>query len=119
MQVNILIDSECRARLADFGLAVIVEDTTSDDGSNSLQTGGTARWMTLEILDPDKYGHTKWSREELPSKITGIYALGMMILEVRMGPPPSGSSRLFLYRWSRAVDPSNVPTRRLQLYRRS
>ena len=103
IQVNILIDSECRARLADFGLTAIVEDTTPVDGSSSLQTGGAVRWMAPEILDPAKYGHTKWSREELPSKSTDIYALGMMILEVRMGPPPSGSSRhttpLFPYRW--------------------
>ena len=102
IQVNILIDSECRARLADFGLAAIVEDTTPVDGPSSLQTGGAVRWMAPEILDPAKYGHTKWSREELPSKSTDIYALGMTILEVRMGPPPSGSSRhttpLFPYR---------------------
>lgn len=89
IQANILIDSECCARLADFGLAAIVEDTAPVDGSSSLQTGGAVRWMAPEILDPAKYGHTKWSREELSSKSTDVYALGMTILEVRMSPPPA------------------------------
>ena len=57
IQANILIDSECCARLADFGLAAIVEDTAPVDGSSSLQMGGAVRWMAPEILDPAKYGH--------------------------------------------------------------
>ena len=43
--------------------------------------GGTYRWMAPELLDPEAYG----KRERDPfSKETDIYALGMVILEVRL-----------------------------------
>ena len=82
IQANILINSECRACLADFGLAAIIEDASSVDGVSSHKAGGTIRWMAPEILDPDRFGYTKRSRRKLPSKSTDIYALGMTILEV-------------------------------------
>jgi len=88
IQANILINSECHACLADFGLAAIIEDSSSVDGPSSHKAGGTTRWMAPEILDPDKYGYIKRARRKLPSKSTDIYALGMTILEVRIGSPP-------------------------------
>ena len=84
IQADILINSERRACLADFGLTVIIEDATSDDEPSDHKTGGTTRWMAPEILDPDRFGYTKRSRRRLPSKSTDIYALGMTILQVRM-----------------------------------
>ena len=86
LQANILINSEYRACLADFGLAVIVEDASSVDGPPTLRAGGTIRWMAPEILDPDRYGYVKKARRKLPSKCTDIYALGMTILEARIEP---------------------------------
>ena len=86
-QANILINSERRACLADFGPAAIIEDASSGDGPNGQATGGTTRWMAPEILDPDRFGYTKRSRRMLPSKSTDIYALGMTILEVGMSSP--------------------------------
>ena len=41
--------------------------------------------MAPEILNPDRYGYTKRARRKLPSKSTDIYALGMTILEARIG----------------------------------
>ena len=102
MQANILINSDRRACLADFGLAAIIEDASSADGPSGHKTGGTTRWMAPEILDPDRFGYTKRSRKRLPSKSTDIYALGMTILEVRMSSlhhllsshfPPVGGDR--------------------------
>ena len=87
MQANILINSECRACLADFGLAAIIEDVTSVEGSSSHKAGGTIRWMAPEVLDPETYGYTKKSRKKLPSKSTDTYALGMTILEARINSP--------------------------------
>ena len=117
MQANILINSERRACLADFGLAAIIEDTTSGDGPSGNKTGGTTRWMAPEILDPDRFGYTKRSRKRLPSKSTDIYALGMTILEVRMSSP----LHLLLLvcspvprRWRRAVDPSSMSSETLR-----
>ena len=83
MQANILINSQRRACLADFGLAAIIEDASSVDGPTSHKTGGTIRWMAPEILDPERYGYIKRTRRKLPSKSTDIYALGMTILEAR------------------------------------
>ena len=88
MQANILINSECRACLADFGLAAIIEDAASD-GPSSHKAGGTIRWMAPEIIDPKRYGYDKRSLKKLPSKSTDTYALGMTILEVRISPPLS------------------------------
>ena len=82
IQANILVNSECRACLADFGLAAIAE-TSSIEGSSGHKAGGTIRWMAPEILDPGKYGFVKHARRKLPSKSTDIYALGMTVLEVR------------------------------------
>ena len=86
LQVNILINSERRACLADFGLTAIIEDTNFD-GSSSHKARGMIRWMAPEILDPDRYGYVVWARRKLPSKSTDVYALGMTILEARTGPP--------------------------------
>ena len=41
--------------------------------------------MAPEILDPDRYGYVKRARRKLPSKSTDMYALGMTILEARIG----------------------------------
>ena len=84
MQANILINSNGRACLADFGLAVMMEETSIAEGPNTYKAGGTIRWMAPEILDPDRYGYVGRARRRLPSKSTDIYALGMTILEVRL-----------------------------------
>ena len=86
-QANILINSERRACLADFGLAAIIEDGNSLEGPSNQMAGGTIRWMAPEILDPDRYGYIKRARRKLPSMSTDIYALGMTILEVHLRSP--------------------------------
>ena len=54
MRANVLINSECRVCLADFGLTRILEDTSSVEGLSTHKAGGTVRWMPPEILDPDR-----------------------------------------------------------------
>jgi len=108
-QANILISSERRACLADFGLAAVTE------GPGSHRTGGVVRWTAPEILDPDRYGYVRRARIRLPSKSTDMYALGMTIFEVRTNLPvlPLPSRNLALpRRLSRAVNPSGVPSLR-------
>ena len=75
-QANILVDSNCCALVADFGLAIVVEESTS------RELKGTPRWMAPELMDPGKFGFTGVYLKQLPSKSTDIYAIGMMILEV-------------------------------------
>ena len=71
-----MIDSNRCARVADFGLAVVVEETIS----NELK--GTTRWMAPELMDPERYGFIGESQKQLPSKSTDMYAIGMTVLEV-------------------------------------
>ena len=82
-QANVLINSQRRACLADFGLVAIREEASSVDGPSVDKVAGTIRWMAPEILDPERYGYIKRTRRKLPSKSTDIYALGMTILEAR------------------------------------
>lgn len=85
-KANVLIDSGNSARLADFGLTTIIDDSTvgSTTGGRGLQ--GTARWMAPELLQPERFGFP--DRKRLPSKGTDVYALGMTILEVRTSTEP-------------------------------
>jgi serine/threonine protein kinase len=72
LKANILIDQGCHARLADFGLVTTVSGPSSGlTPSSSVQIGGTARWMSPEVL-----------LENPPTKESDCYALGMVILEV-------------------------------------
>jgi len=81
---NILIDQNGRARLADFGFLTTASDPTNPTASSSYTIGGTTRWMSPELLDPDRTG-LKSSR---PTKQSDCYALGMVIYEVLSGQAP-------------------------------
>ena len=90
-KVNILIDSQRRARLADFGLAAIVSESTRGTTTIVGKSQGTIRWMAPELLYPDNFGFTGKFLKQLPSKATDIYAIGMTILEVSARPCSSGA----------------------------
>ena len=83
-KANILIDQTGNARLADFGLLTIISDPTNHLSSSSYIQGGTARWMSPELIDPQRFG-LKNSR---PSKSSDCYALGMVIYETINGHSP-------------------------------
>ena len=81
-----MIDSQHRARLADFGLAAIVSESTRGTTTIVGRGQGTIRWMAPELLYPDNFGFTGKFAKQLPSKDTDIYAIGMTILEVSARP---------------------------------
>ena len=83
-KANILIDQTGRARLADFGLLTIVSDPTNPTASSSSAKGGTTRWMSPELLDPDQFS----VKDSRPTKESDCYALGMVIYEVLSGQAP-------------------------------
>lgn len=87
-QVNILVDSECCARLADFGLAVVIDESTAGSAAENRGMRGTVRWMAPELLLPEEFGFTRELLKQLPSMSTDIYAIGMTILEVSSSPKP-------------------------------
>ena len=81
IKANILIDHSGRARLADFGLLMIVSDPAHVTvASNSYTEGGTTRWMSPELLAPEQ--------ADRPTKSSDCYALGMVIYEVLSGRTP-------------------------------
>ena len=83
-KANILIDQDGHARLADFGLLTIVSDPTNPTASSSTLNAGTTRWMSPELLHPDKFG----LKNCRPTNKSDCYALGMVILEVLSGQDP-------------------------------
>ena len=84
VKANILIDETGNARLADFGLLTIISDPTNLLSSSSYTQGGTARWMSPELIAPQRFG-LKSSR---PTKYSDCYALGMVIYETISGNLP-------------------------------
>ena len=84
LKTNILIDRDGHARLADFGLLTILSDSTNPTTSSSSGNAGTKRWMSPELLDPDRFGFENGR----PTKESDCYAFGMVILEVLTGRAP-------------------------------
>ena len=42
--------------MADFGLAVVVDESTGRSTNISGVIRGTTRWMAPELMDPEKFG---------------------------------------------------------------
>jgi len=92
-KANILVNKHRRACIADFGLSTITGVTTrtaagasrasliSNDTLMSFTGGGTRRWMSPELLDPERFGMPE-SENNRPTRQSDCYALGMVIYEV-------------------------------------
>ena len=90
IKANVLIDQNGRARLADFGLLTFVLDPTNPTTKSTLtNSGGTTRWMSPELLHPQKFGFD----QSRPTKKSDCYALGMVILEVLSDEAPFARDR--------------------------
>jgi len=92
IKANILIDQDGQARLADFGLLTFISDPTNFMALASYVIGGTTRWMSPELLNPDLFGF----EDSQPTKESDCYALGMVVLEVLSGQPPLASDEDFI-----------------------
>ena len=92
-KANILVNRDRRACIADFGLSTITGVATraaagasqasliSNDTLMSFTGGGTRRWMSPELLDPERFGIPE-SEDNRPTRQSDCYALGMVIYEV-------------------------------------
>jgi serine/threonine protein kinase len=95
-KANILINKDRRACLHDFDLSTITDVAThvaagdsqesliSNDSLMSFTAGGTYRWMSPELLDPELFGIPE-SEGDRPTRQSDCYALGMVIYEVCFG----------------------------------
>ena len=71
--MNILVDNDGTARIADFGLMTILIDLgTIPLSATTMSTAGTVRWMGPELLFGQNSPRTRES---------DCYALGMVIYE--------------------------------------
>ncbi|KAJ7617180.1 kinase-like domain-containing protein [Roridomyces roridus] len=77
---NILVDDDGHAQLADFGLTVLSDSTTTQTNNGA----GSVRWMAPEALHPEACGLPDFVRRP-PSD---IYAFGCVCLELYTGYPP-------------------------------
>jgi len=84
IKANILIDPRRSALLADFGLTMIIDESTIGSTTGGHELRGTTRWMAPEILLPEDYRFSDGCQRRLPSTSTDIYALGMTTLEVHV-----------------------------------
>ena len=85
-KANILIDNNGHACISDFSLLTIVSDPQTF--LSTCMSGGTAPWMSPEILDPEGFG----LKESRLTKESDCYALGMVIYEILSGRAPFASS---------------------------
>jgi serine/threonine protein kinase len=79
---DILIDSNCNARLTDFSLVTIALDQST--ATPTFRAGGAIRWMSPELSDAERFG----LKDDRPTKESDCYALGMVIYEVLSGKIP-------------------------------
>jgi len=74
-----LVDQRGNALLADFGLLTIL-----DSGTQSSSGGGSYRWMSPELFEPERFG----VEDNRRTKSSDRYALGMVFYEVLSGHVP-------------------------------
>ena len=77
-----MVNAQKRACLADFGLTRILTEFSS---SGPGDPGGTVAWMSPEMLWPEEFD----LKDAKPTKESDVYALGILIYEVRTFLPGS------------------------------
>ena len=79
-----MINRNGRACIADFSLLMIIPDKANLISAISYLEGGTIRWTSPELLDPEPFG----LKDSCQTKESDCYALGMVIYEVLSGLAP-------------------------------
>ena len=78
------MDEGGHARIAGFSQLTMTPDQMGFVPAGLEPEGGTAQWMSPELLDPAKYGFA----DGCSTKESDCYALGMVIYEVLSGQSP-------------------------------
>ncbi|TCD61785.1 hypothetical protein EIP91_007939 [Steccherinum ochraceum] len=79
--VNVLLDSNWNAQLADFGLAVFADGVSHNYGS---LRGGAARWLSPELLDPEQFG----LESSRPTYASDVYSYACVCIELYTSDAP-------------------------------
>ncbi|TCD61221.1 hypothetical protein EIP91_008772 [Steccherinum ochraceum] len=78
---NMLIDSNYKLMLTDFGLSVFSECTSHAYGS---KRGGNPRWLAPELVNTP----SELDKPQRPTKATDVFSLSRTYLELCTGKPP-------------------------------
>jgi len=76
---NILIASDCEARICDFGMSTVMEDVTEKAASVTLTASGSTRWLAPELIE---------GLIMSPTFPADTYSFAMAILELLTGKHP-------------------------------
>ncbi|KAJ7468550.1 kinase-like domain-containing protein [Mycena latifolia] len=103
---SILINQNRSACLADFGLSVFSNTTSS---TRTSTRAGSLYWMAPELIDPVRFGHSF-----IRTPATDIYAFGCVCVELYTGRPPlsemsEAAALLAVINGERAERPSGTP----------
>src|SRR5262249_41509438 len=86
--LNILLDDRLRAKLTDFGLAKLKQETAATKASEAK---GTPQWMAPELFEDEPQMTEK----------SDVYSLGMVLWELasRQVPYAKAPNQLVIMRW--------------------
>lgn len=99
--VNVLINNRCEACLCDFGLSRFLTDNTLWK-TTATHAGGTARWMSPELMSGDA---------SIPTKESDVYAYAMTCYEILSGDVPFKSisnDMVILYKVTKGQRPDRT-----------
>ncbi|KAF8839145.1 kinase-like protein [Paxillus ammoniavirescens] len=85
---NVLIDSNGRACISDFGLSTLLTQPGGSTFPPSQQRPGTLRWTAPELFDlPEPCGQDELP-QIVPSPRSDVYSFGRMMLQILTGKVP-------------------------------
>ncbi|KAJ3485001.1 hypothetical protein NLI96_g5252 [Meripilus lineatus] len=84
---NVLVDGDDNIRLADFGLAVLIQQAQGSIGYGSTR-GGNPRWLSPELIEPEQFPGQDQSRR--PTKASDIYSFACVCIELYTKQEPFG-----------------------------
>jgi serine/threonine protein kinase/tetratricopeptide (TPR) repeat protein len=87
---NILITTDAKPRLLDFGIAKMLDPEAEDEAT-------LARPMTPEYASPEQI------RGESITTATDVYSLGVVLYQLLTGSSPYGASAKTAHEWSRTI----------------
>ena len=72
-----LISQDGLALLCDFGIARLLRNNVTIEGTSTLK--GSARWMAPELLDPPSEPPIKPGEHQFQTSISDVWAFGMTV----------------------------------------